>query len=80
MEEKGHKEVEEAGHKEEKGEIVESKLTISLLEDVKKLLDVAISRGSFKPNELSTVGKVYDMYSSCLNDLSKQNKEANSDE
>ena len=79
MEEKGHKEVEE-GHKEENEEIVESKLTIPLLADVKKLLDVAISRGAFKPNELSMVGKVYDMYSSYLDVLCMQNEEANSDE
>ena len=41
-------------------------LTLNLLVEVKNILDVAITRGAFKPTELSAVGKVYDLYTKNL--------------
>ena len=37
-------------------------LTVGCLSNVKNLIDVAISRGAYKPNEVSTVGKIYDEF------------------
>ena len=37
-------------------------LTVGCLSNVKNLVDVAISRGAYKPNEVSTVGKIYDEF------------------
>ena len=37
-------------------------LTLLCLSNVKNLVDVAISRGAYKPNEVSTVGKIYDEF------------------
>ena len=37
-------------------------LTLNCLSNVKNLVDVAISRGAYKPNEVSTVGKIYDEF------------------
>lgn len=42
-------------------------LGISDLLNVRTLLDVAIKRGTFAPNELSSVGAVYDKLHSFLN-------------
>ena len=41
-------------------------VNINLLTNVKALLEVTISRGSFKANELSSVGKVYDELNTLL--------------
>ena len=49
-------------------------ITLSLLMDVKNLLDVAVTRGAYKPEELTPVGKVYDMYSKCLETLKEKSK------
>jgi len=49
-------------------------ITLSLLVDVKNLLDVAVSRGAYKPEELTPVGKVYDMYKECLESLKENPK------
>jgi hypothetical protein len=48
----------------------ENEISVALLTDVKKLIDVAISRGAFRPEELSSVGKVYDSFQSVLNNMS----------
>ena len=47
-------------------------LTLTLLSDVKKLLDVAVSRGAFKAEEMTAVGGVYDRYVAGLSALTKQ--------
>lgn len=41
-------------------------ITLALLSDVKRLVEVAISRGAYKPEELSAVGKIYDTYKNAL--------------
>lgn len=50
-------------------------LTLGLLNQVKNLLDVAISRGVVKPNEMSAVGQVYDQYVAGLNALAQQSSD-----
>ena len=47
-------------------EIKTKNVNINLLTNVKALLEITISRGSFKANELSSVGKVYDELVSLL--------------
>ena len=42
---------------------------LNLLINLRKIIDVAISRGSYKGIELSSVGKVYDEYNTNLNIL-----------
>lgn len=44
-------------------------LTLGLLKQVKNFMDVAIQRGIVKPEEMSTVGKMYDQYVAGLNNL-----------
>jgi len=44
-------------------------LTLGNLNNVKNLVDVAITRGAYKPNEVSTVGKVYDEFVAALTNL-----------
>ena len=52
-------------------------LTLGLLINVKNLVDLAISRGAYKPNELTAVGKVYDQYIAGLNKLQVQSQLSN---
>ena len=49
-------------------------ITIGLLSNIKNLIDVAVSRGAYRPNELSSVGKIYDHYIAGLIKLQTQNK------
>lgn len=44
-------------------------LTLGLLKQVKNFLDVVIHRGVVKPEEMSTVGKMYDQYIAGLKTL-----------
>jgi hypothetical protein len=37
-----------------------TQLTIADMASLKGLLEAAIARGAFKPNEISTVGRIYD--------------------
>ena len=53
-------------------------LNINTLVQVKNLLDVAIARGMVKPNEMSTVGAVYDKYVAGLNTLLQQSQASES--
>lgn len=39
-----------------------------LLSDLQKMLDVAVSRGTFRPAELTPVGRVYDALTEVLRD------------
>ena len=52
-------------------------LTLNCLSNVKNLVDVAISRGAYKPNEVSIVGKVYDEFVAALTHLVNANANAN---
>ena len=52
-------------------------LTLNCLSNVKNLVDVSISRGAYKPNEVSTVGKVYDEFVAALTHLVNANANAN---
>jgi hypothetical protein len=47
-------------------------LNISDLNTVKSIIDIATSRGAFKPNELEAVGKTYNKLSTFLEHVSKQ--------
>lgn len=47
-------------------------LGISDLLNVRTLLDVSIKRGTFAPNELSSVGAVYDKLNTFLNSVAPQ--------
>ena len=44
-------------------------LTLGLLKQVKNFMDVVIQRGVVKPEEMSTVGNMYDQYVAGLNNL-----------
>ena len=37
-------------------------LNLQLLLNIRNILDVAVNRGAFRPNELSTVGSLYDKF------------------
>ena len=53
----------------------QSNLTLGLLANVKSLVEIAIKRGAYQPNEVSAVGKVYDQYVSALSALGEQVKQ-----
>ena len=55
-------------------------LTLNCLSNVKNLVDVSISRGAYKPNEVSTVGKVYDEFVAALTHLVNANANANAND
>lgn len=52
----------------------EEGLNLQLLLNIRNILDVAVNRGAFRPNELSSVGSLYDKFSSCLDKLVEQSK------
>lgn len=47
-------------------------LTITDLTNLKAVIDLASSRGAFKPNEMLAVGTVYTKLSNFLNNIPKQ--------
>lgn len=47
-------------------------LTISDLGNLRAIIDLASSRGAFKPNEMIAVGSVYNKLNNFLNNLPKQ--------
>ena len=47
-------------------------LTIADLNAMKSIIDVASGRGAFKPNEMSTVGQVYDKLEKFLAAVAEQ--------
>jgi hypothetical protein len=49
-------------------------LTINDLSAMKSIIDVASSRGAFKPAEMMTVGQVYNKLSTFLDSVAKQQK------
>ena len=51
-------------------------LTVNDLNALKQIIDVASSRGAFKPNEMSTIGTVYTKLETFLNAVAAQQQAA----
>jgi hypothetical protein len=49
-------------------------LTINDLTAIKQIIDVASSRGSFRPNEMTVIGSVYTKLEAFLNAVAQQQK------
>lgn len=49
-------------------------LTINDLTAIKQIIDVASSRGSFKPSEMTVIGTVYTKLEAFLNAVAQQQK------
>jgi len=47
-------------------------LTINDLQSMKVIIDIASSRGAFKPNEMVAVGQTYNKLEAFLNNVAKQ--------
>ena len=47
-------------------------LTLGVLSNAAKLIEIAISRGAYRPNEITAVGRVYDEFAAGLNTLASQ--------
>jgi hypothetical protein len=50
----------------------ENDLTINDLNAMKVIIDIASSRGAFKPNEMSVVGQTYTKLTAFLDQVAKQ--------
>lgn len=46
-------------------------LTVQMLDNMRSLVEVAVGRGAFRPNELSSVGKIYDEFVATLDSIKK---------
>lgn len=51
-------------------------LTVNDLNALKQIIDVASSRGAFKPNEMTTIGTVYNKLETFLNAVAAQQQAA----
>ena len=51
-------------------------LTVSDLQMLRQVIDVASQRGSFRPNEMVNVGTIYNKLDAFLNHVTASNKEA----
>jgi len=49
-----------------------AELTVNDLSNIKQIIDVASSRGAFKPNEMMTVGQVYNKLEAFLTTVAQQ--------
>ena len=49
-------------------------LTVSVLNNLKQMIDVASSRGAFKPNEMTIVGTTYSKLETFLTAVAAQQK------
>jgi type II secretory pathway component PulF len=49
-----------------------TELTINDLNAMKSIIDIASSRGAFKPNEMMAVGQTYTKLEAFLNNVAKQ--------
>ena len=49
-----------------------AELTVNDLGNIKQIIDVARSRGAFKPNEMMTVGQVYNKLETFLATVAQQ--------
>lgn len=52
-----------------------AELTISDLAAMKTIIDIASSRGAFKPNEMMAVGQTYNKLTAFLDTVAKQPKQ-----
>ena len=52
-----------------------AELTINDLASMKTIIDIASSRGAFKPNEMMAVGQTYNKLSTFLDTVAKQPKQ-----
>ena len=55
-----------------KAEQAPAELTVQDLGSIKQIIDVASQRGAFKPNEMVTIGQVYNKLESFLNAVQAQ--------
>lgn len=55
---------------------VQNELNINDLNAMKVIIDIASSRGSFKPNEMAVVGQTYNKLTAFLDQVAKQAEEA----
>ena len=46
-------------------------MTLQMLENMRSLVEVSVGRGAFRPNELSSVGKIYDEFVASLDSIKK---------
>jgi len=53
-----------------------TELTIADLSTMKVIIDIASSRGAFKPNEMTAVGQTYTKLSAFLDQVAKQSEAA----
>ena len=53
-----------------------TELTIADLQTMKVIIDIASSRGAFKPNEMTAVGQTYTKLSAFLDQVAKQSEAA----
>lgn len=61
---------------EEQTEAKQADLTIQDLSSLKQIIDVASQRGAFKPNEMVQVGQTYSKLEAFLDEIARQQKEA----
>lgn len=54
----------------------QAQLTLNDLSAIKSIIDVASSRGAFKPNEMMAVGQAYNKLTTFLDTASKQGQGA----
>ena len=47
-------------------------LTVNDLNNIKQIIDVASSRGAFRPNEMMTIGQVYNKLETFLGTVAQQ--------
>lgn len=67
---------EEATKEESKEQDQNIELTVNDLNALKQIVDVASSRGAFKPNEMTTIGTVYTKLENFLNAVAAQQQAA----
>lgn len=53
-----------------------NELTINDLQAMKVIIDIASSRGAFKPNEMTVVGQTYTKLAAFLDQVAKQSEQA----
>lgn len=51
-------------------------LTVNDLSNIKQIIDVASSRGAFRPNEMMTIGQVYNKLEVFLGTVAAQQQQA----
>ena len=66
----------EAGQAPEAPQASPAELNISDLTAMKAIIDIASSRGAFKPNEMAVVGQTYNKLTTFLDAVAKQSEGA----